>query len=60
MARKVDDSDVLGLVDRILASGEGVLSGEYRGGYRPPGIPLRFKTGHPNDLIPHAQFYRNS
>ena len=38
LARKLDDPDVLGLVDRIMASGEGVLSGEYPGGaYAPRG-----------------------
>jgi hypothetical protein len=50
LARKLDDPDVLGLVDRILASGEGVLSGEYRvrrfpgdvpaDGGRPRGLPI--------------------
>jgi hypothetical protein len=38
LARKLDDPDVLGLVDRILASGEGVLSGEYPGGAYAPRV----------------------
>ena len=50
LARKIDDADVLGLVDQILASGVGVLAEEYRMVYfpgddlfavqRPRGLPI--------------------